>query len=240
MDATLPALSVLDDRQFRLDIRRLARALQYGMDSSFHRGPGIDYVNSRPYVEGDAVQAVDWRASARQGRLFVKEYQSLRGTPVYLVVDRTASMCVGSTPITKYGWAVRLAGAIALAALARLSPVGLVALGREPLHHRAGRSSARVRRWLHELQRHPLDDGTALVDSLRFVEDAVRGRAMLVVLSDLCDLAALQILRRLAQVHECVVLQLQDPAERGCLRGGFVRGREAETGRAFTAESSRP
>ncbi len=237
MEGRLASLAGLDDRQFRLEIRRLASALQYGMDTSFHRGPGIDYVNSRPYADGDPIQAVDWRASARTGRLFVKEFQSLRGTPIYLVVDRTASMCVGSTPTTKYAWAVRLAGAFALAALAKLSPVGLVALGRQPLYHPASRSSGRVRRWLHELSRYPLDDRTSLVDSLHRIEEALRSRAMLVILSDLCDPLALDVLYRLAQVHECVALQLQDPAERGGLDAGFLLGREAETGRTFTVES---
>jgi hypothetical protein len=39
----------------------------------------------------------------------------------------------------------------------------------------------------------------------------------------------------MAQEHDCVALQLQDPAERGRLGGGIIRAEEAETGAAFVA-----
>ena len=42
-------------------------------------------------------------------------------------------------------------------------------------------------------------------------------------------------MKRIAQCHDLVALQVQDPAERGRLKGGLFRGREAETGRAFVA-----
>jgi hypothetical protein len=39
----------------------------------------------------------------------------------------------------------------------------------------------------------------------------------------------------MAQDHDCVVLHLEDPAERGRLGGGIYRAVEAETGREFVA-----
>ena len=37
----------------------------------------------------------------------------------------------------------------------------------------------------------------------------------------------------MGQKHDCVVLQMQDPAELGLRGAGFMRAQEAETGRAF-------
>lgn|GEM_PF-5821054 len=44
-------------------------------------------------------------------------------------------------------------------------------------------------------------------------------------------------IRNLAIRHDCTVLQLQDPSERGRLGGGILRATEAESGRTFTARS---
>ncbi len=56
---------------------------------------------------------------------------------------------------------------------------------------------------------------------------------LVIVLSDLHDPRALPALRRLVQQHDAVVLQVRDPAEDRLHGVGFVRGREAETGRPF-------
>jgi hypothetical protein len=61
----------------------------------------------------------------------------------------------------------------------------------------------------------------------------LKNRAMLIVLSDLRQPGVTRRLKRLAQEHDCVALQLTDPAERGRLRAGVFRGEEAETGEAF-------
>ena len=61
--------------------------------------------------------------------------------------------------------------------------------------------------------------------------------AVVIVLSYLHDRDALPALKLLAQKHDCVVLQLQDPAEKGMRGGGFLRAREAETGRAFVTRA---
>jgi hypothetical protein len=89
--------------------------------------------------------------------------------------------------------------------------------------------------WLHKLRRYRLDERTTLADSLRFVEGMASNRSLMFVLSDLHDPRALSVLKPLAEKHECVVLQLVDPAERGRLRAGFLRAQEAESGVTFTA-----
>jgi len=63
----------------------------------------------------------------------------------------------------------------------------------------------------------------------------LESRALVIVLSDLHDPQAVPSLKLLAQKHDCVALQLQDPAERGRLGGGVFRAEEAETGWAFVA-----
>ena len=232
-ELTLEACDQLDGRQFRIAVRRLADSLTYGTDSSPFHGAGIEYAESRPYQPGDPVRSIDWRVTARTAKPYVKEYEAPKRMPIHLVLDTSASMCVGSQRLTKYALAVQLVGGLSLAATARMSPVAVTCCG-----DRGGRfgptlSRADVFEWLHRLRHFSFGEGTRLAEAVQDLAQLARPRSLIIVLSDLHDPQAVPVLKRAVQVHDCVVLEVRDPAERGRLRAGFVRAEEAETGRAF-------
>jgi uncharacterized protein (DUF58 family) len=142
-------------------------------------------------------------------------------------------MTISSHHKSKYEIAVFLAGGLALACQERISPVGLLGIGGQNLHVRPSLSKDQVLQWLHKLRTYRYDEPTSLGARLAELIPSLSHRVLVIVLSDLHDPRAVPSLRRLAQEHDAVVLQLRDPAEEWLRGVGFVRAREAETGSPF-------
>ena len=146
-------------------------------------------------------------------------------------------MTIASGRRSKYAIALQLAGGLAFACLARVSPVGVVGLGGRDLRIQPSLSSERILQWLHQLRRFRYDEPTALGRRITDLAPSLTSRAMILVLSDLHDPDALPALKLLSQKHDCAVFQLRDPAEKGIEGAGFLRAREAETGRDFVTRA---
>jgi uncharacterized protein (DUF58 family) len=230
---TLPPVEPLDARKFMIAVKHLADSLSYGTDSSPFLGSGLEFVQSRLYQPGDPIRSIDWRVTARTGKLFVKEYETPKRLPVYLIIDTSASMVITSYCHSKYELAVQIAGALALASLDRISPVGVLGVGGRALHLEPSLSKDRVLQWLHQLRHFRRDEPTQLASRLVELGASLSNRAFLIVISDMHEQRAVPVIKRLAQRHDCCVLQLRDPAEREMRGTGFYRARDAESGRSF-------
>ncbi len=239
MDEYLDSCDTLNARQFRIAIKRLADSLSYGTDRSPFLGAGIEYVQSRPYIWGDPIRQMDWRVVARTNKLFVKEYEAPKRMPCQILLDTSASMVVSSQARSKYAIALHIAGGLALACLDRISPVGILGVGSRSIRVDPSLSRHQVMLWLHELRRYRYDETTHLGRRIAALVPTLRHRALVIVLSDLHDPSAISALKLMAQKHDCVVLQLRDPAERSLRGGGILRAQEAETGFAFVSHSRR-
>ncbi|MFO0808475.1 MAG: DUF58 domain-containing protein [Gemmataceae bacterium] len=233
MQGTLDTADTLNSRQFFIAVKKLADAFSYGTDRSPFLGSGLEYVQSRPYVFGDPVRSIDWRVTARTRKIHVKEYEAPKRMPCYLLIDTSASMTVSSVKRSKYATAIHIAGGFALACLDRISPVGVVGVGEREFRVEPSLSRDQIMQWLHRLRTFRYDEPTAIGRRVAQLSPHLTNRSLIVVLSDLHDPTALSALKLLGTRHDVVVLQLQDPAERGLRGTGFFRAREAETGRPF-------
>jgi uncharacterized protein (DUF58 family) len=233
MEGQLDTADHLDARQFLIAVKKLADALAYGNDRSPFLGSGIEYAQSRLYLPGDPVRAIDWKVTARTGKPFVKEYEAPKQLPCYILLDTSASMTVTSVRKSKYAVAVHIAGGLAFACLDRVSPVGVVGVGGRDIRMEPSLSRPQVLQWLHAFRRFRYDEPTTLGRRVAQLAPTLANRCLVIALTDLHDEEAVPALKLLAQRHDVAVIRLQDPAEGGVRGAGFLRAGEAETGRVF-------
>lgn len=87
--ARLPAL--------QLEARRIAAGIVQGVHGRRRAGPGETFWQFRAYQPGDPAQRIDWRQSARGGRLFVREREWEAAQAAWLWCDRSPSMAFRSS-----------------------------------------------------------------------------------------------------------------------------------------------
>lgn len=82
-------------------VRDLLRPLRTQVFAGNHvareKGEGIEFADLRPFVPGDRIRHVNWRASARRGELWVNELHPERNTDVVLFLDSFAQARLGGS-----------------------------------------------------------------------------------------------------------------------------------------------
>ncbi|MFN9036309.1 MAG: DUF58 domain-containing protein, partial [Planctomyces sp.] len=179
----------------------------------------------------------DWRVTARTGKPHVREFETPRRLPCYLLIDTSASMLVTSQHRTKYETALLVAAGLGLACLDRVSPVGVLGVGGRDFHVQPSLNRDTILQWLLALRKYRTDEPTTLSQRISQLAPTLLNRTLIFVLSDLHDPAAPATIRELNQRHECLVIQLRDPLEAVLAGGGILRAAEAEPGRPLVARS---
>ncbi len=93
----------MDEASLRERIRRLvfaapalSEALSSGNFRSAFKGRGMDFESLREYDTTDDALRMDWNATARFGRPYVKTYRDDRDLTLYLIIDESPSMDFGA------------------------------------------------------------------------------------------------------------------------------------------------
>jgi len=102
--------------------RQLA-AQQGGYRSRF-RGRGMEFAEVRAYLPGDDVRSIDWRVTARRGKVHTKLFHEERERPVLIALDYRRPMFFATHGRFKAVQASHLAALFAWQALARGDRIG--------------------------------------------------------------------------------------------------------------------
>ncbi len=197
---------------------RLSTHALRGEQSSRFRGSGLDFEDLRPYQPGDDPRRIDWRASARLRKPFVRLYAETRLATTWIVLDRGASMRFGTRIRLKVAQAARLGSLIAAQASAGQHALGYTLLdGEQALHHAPRNGRSGLLQLIHALRmpcgRAHDSAGSRWEDALSTLEITLPKGTQLWLISDFLQLRAQdeRLLERLA-AHSAVRLALIEDA----------------------------
>jgi uncharacterized protein (DUF58 family) len=108
-------------------LRPLRTQVYSGNQVAREKGEGIEFADLRPFVAGDRIRRVNWRASARRGELWVNELHPERNSDVILFLDSFAQARLGGTGTLDL--AVTAATGLAERYLKQKDRVGFVSFG---------------------------------------------------------------------------------------------------------------
>lgn len=110
----------------RITARSLADGMKAGTFRSLYKGQGIEFSGVREYFRGDDIRTIDWNVTARMHHPYVKVFEEERELQIFIIVDNSLSMQIGSGKRTKYEVAAETAALVTIASEMNSCPLGAV------------------------------------------------------------------------------------------------------------------
>lgn len=235
-------------RQVELRAKKKASSSTTGAWHSRYKGRGMAFSESRAYTSGDDPRHVDWRATARSGDMFVKQFVEERELTLLLVVDVSGSMTTGSRARLRRQLGAEVAAVLALSASKNQDKVGLVAFSSSVDRLvRPAKGRGHILRVVRDvLATRPTTSGpktttptTTLTPALEAAGHLLRQRSIVVVVSDCIGFGLpVQKLRALAARHDVAVVEVRDVLDHTLPDVGLLSVRDAESGKPTLLDTS--
>lgn len=238
-----------------LEYRARSRLGMSGAHISKIKGRGVDFEEFRNYQPGDDIRTIDWRATARLGRPYVKVFREERERPVIIGVDQSHNMFFGSQVAFKSVVACEAAAIIAWTTVDGGDRVGGVVFNDERLElvkpRRSKRSALRFLNTLASfnqalLQRHETPQGEEhqLRSALEQIYRITKPGSNVYLISDFrqLDETCRHYLQQLSLHNSVACLLVYDPLEENLPLPGvysITDGRDRSTIDTWSAAARR-
>ena len=107
------------------------KKLTVGLQKIRRLGIGTEFESIRDYTPADDYRHINWNVTAREGRLFVNQYEPERNRHIYLMIDASRVMAEEIGGISRLDYAVNTAFLVAETILYRGDNIGLIAFDNE-------------------------------------------------------------------------------------------------------------
>lgn len=125
VSVSLQDLIELSNRAKELSLKTShARSVNSGSHVSKHLGRGMEFSETRRYQPGDDIRTIDWRVTARTGKVHSKVFSVEKERQVYICVDMRRPMFFATQGVFKSVQAATIAGYLAWSSIYEGSRTG--------------------------------------------------------------------------------------------------------------------
>jgi uncharacterized protein (DUF58 family) len=208
--------NVLALREFEL-LKQRGHLRQMGIRRSRLKGLGTDFESLREYTVGDDYRRIEWKATARKGKVIVKEMEAERNQPVILIIDYGRLMMAEVDGVQKLDYILDASLLLGNAVVGAHDLLGLLLFAdhveRWLPPGKGRRQLGKVIEALHALRAQPLEPNSS--GAFSYLARHWKRRSLLVVFTELEDSDSAQELLRvlgpLTRTHLCLVVTVADP-----------------------------
>ncbi|HEY3797389.1 MAG TPA: DUF58 domain-containing protein [Caulobacteraceae bacterium] len=126
--AIVPNVSAVKEEAIRL----FARDAMFGIKAQLETGEGSEFHALREFTTGMDRRTVDWKQSARHGKLLAKEFRTERNHPVIFAIDTGRLMCEPLQGVPRIDRAINAALLMAFVSLKLGDRVGFFGFDAQP------------------------------------------------------------------------------------------------------------
>jgi uncharacterized protein (DUF58 family) len=190
--AITPNVGAVKDEAIRL----FARDAMFGLKTQLETGDGSEFHALRELAPGMDRRAIDWKQSARHGKLLAKEYRTERNHPVVFAIDTGRLMCEPLLGMPRIDRAINAALLMAFVSLKLGDRVGFFGFDVKPRLFSGAASGAHAFPFLQRVaaQLDYSSEETNYTLALTQLGGALERRSLIVVFTDFADTTSAELM----------------------------------------------
>ena len=192
------------------------RLHEYGIKKIRRIGHSMEFEQIKEYVGGDDYRTVNWKASARTGKLMINQFQDEKSQRVYAVIDKGRTMRFPFEGMTLLDYAINASLVICNIAIKKSDRAGLVTINSQlNAVLKANKLGGQMKKIQELLYRERSDfEETDFGKLYSLFRTRLSTRSLILLFTNFTSMSGLQrrlpYLRKIARGHVLVVIFFQD------------------------------
>ncbi len=222
-------------RRIEIKSNKLVEEIFSGEYRSGFRGKGIEFDDIRQYYPGDDVRSIDWNVTARQNKVYVKQFQEEREMNMFLLIDLSHSNNFG----LKKDIIVELGATLAFSAIKNNDKVGAILFSDKIEKFIPSKSGKKHVLSIIEniLRLEPEHQGTDLKNALQYFNKVEKKKSIVFMISDFLDEDYEKEIKITDKKHDLVLVRIIDPSEQKLPTGAIFAFEDLETGEKIVLDN---